>query len=118
MGNADFNKLGEQLDDDQSLLLTILRDPVTYDGNTGGRVGQGGRLIANSISQIMKTLLPDWSEARIENAIAGLEAHGLIEGLSSTYNLLATDKGIHMLRNKLTDKGEKYAHWLGSTLQP
>ena len=116
MANQEFNEIQKELGEDQSLLFEILSDPAAYNKSTGGRVGQGGPF-PNSVSQTMRTLLPDWSDVRIQAAIKALESKGLIKGLYSHYNVMCTDRGIRLLQNWLTEKGKEYADWVGLTLE-
>ncbi|MBI4963053.1 MAG: hypothetical protein HY913_07250 [Desulfomonile tiedjei] len=115
MANEDFNKLQGELSEDESLLFEIFIDPVAYDRSTGSLVGHATPFY-KSISQVLKTLLPDMSQVRIQSAIKGLESHGLVGHLSSPdYEALRHDKGIRLLQNKLTEKGKAHAQRLAST---
>ncbi|GEM_PF-5836669 len=114
MENKAFKGIQKELTEHESVPFEIFSDPVGYNEFTGGRVGQRGPYFT-SISQIVKMLLPDWPDARIQNAIKRMESRGLIEGLSSAYNVLRTDRGITLLENWLTEKGKGYAQWLALT---
>ena len=116
MENQEFNEIQKELDEHESLLFEIFNDPPAYNESTGRRIGQGGPYPA-SISQVMQTLLPDWTDVKIQNGIKGLESQGLIERVSSDYNLMRTDLGIRVLQNKLTEKGKEYAQWLSLTAE-
>jgi len=103
----EFLSLVERFREEHIFLLSILRDPVKYDEETGNQVGKGGRTMT-SISQIMRRLLPDWTEDLILEVITVLENERLVQHITSRYNMTLTDQGINHLSNTLTPKGMRF----------
>ena len=104
----EFLSLVERFREEHIFLLSILRDPVKYDEETGNRVGKGGG-ITTSISQIMRQLLPDWTENLILEVATVLENNErLVQHITSRYNTMLTNQGIKHLVNTLTPKGMRF----------
>jgi hypothetical protein len=103
----EFLSLVERFREEHIFLLSILRDPVKYDEETGNQVGKGGRTMT-SISQIMRRLLPDWTEDLILEVITVLENERLVQHITSRYNMTLTDQGINHLSNTLTPKAMRF----------
>ena len=107
----EFLSLVERFREEHVFLLSILRDPVKYDEETGNRVGKGGRTMT-SISKIMRQLLPDWTKDLIIEVITVLENERLIQHITSRYNTTLTDQGINHLINALTPKGIRFVKFI------
>ncbi len=108
----EFLSLVERFREEHIFLLSILQNPVKYDEETGNRVGKGGG-IATSISQIMRQLLPDWTENLILEVVTVLENNErLIQNITSRYNTMLTDQGINHLVNTLTPKGIRFVEFI------
>lgn len=107
----EFIRLIDRLRVEHISILRILKDPFSYDRQTGSRVGEGGGLIS-SISQIMQTLLPDWQEADIIEVLSTLENERLAQHMVNSFKGQIVDQGINHLRNKLTDKGYKFCSFI------
>jgi hypothetical protein len=107
----EFLHLLDRLRTEHIFLLSILRDPINYDKTTGNRVGPGGGIMT-SINQIMRTLLPDWTEETIKEVTSALENERLVNDLLSRYNTMMTDRGINHLTNSLTNKGMKFSSFI------
>jgi hypothetical protein len=91
------------------ILLRILADPAAADREMGGAVGAGGG-IGTSINQIIRKLLPNWTDDKIERTWSDLYD-------AKTHSTLGTkammsDSGIHQLENRLTDFGKKVARYI------
>jgi hypothetical protein len=110
----EFLSLVERFREEHIFLLSILRDPVKYDEETGNRVGKGGG-ITTSISQIMRQLLPNWTENLILEVVTVLENNErLVQHITSRYNTMLTDQGINHLVNTLTPKGMRFVVFISS----
>lgn len=110
----EFLSLVERFREEHIFLLSILRDPVKYDEETGNRVGKGGG-ITTSISQIMGQLLPDWTESLVLEVATVLENNErLVQNITSRYNTMLTDQGINHLANTLTPKGMRFVVFISS----
>jgi len=108
----EFLSLVERFREEHIFLLSILRDPVKYDEETGNRVGKGGGIMT-SISQIMGQLLPDWTEDLILEVTTVLENdERLVQHITSRYNTMLTDQGINHLANTLTPKGMRFVAFI------
>ena len=108
----EFLSLVERFREEHIFLLSILRDPVKYDEETGNRVGKGGG-ITTSISQIMGQLLPDWAESLVLEVATVLENNErLVQNITSRYNTMLTDQGINHLVNTLTPKGLRFVAFI------
>jgi len=114
----EFLSLVERFREEHIFLLSILRDPVKYDEETGNRVGKGGGM-ATSISQIMGQLLPDWTENLILEVATVLENNErLVQNITSRYNTMLTDQGINHLVNTLTPKGMRFVAFISCPDHP
>ena len=100
----EFISLVERFREEHIFLLSILRDPVKYDEETDNRVGKGGGL-TTSISDIMKKLLPDWTEDLIIEVTTVLENERLVQHITSRYNTMLTGRcKIRIERNQFRVK--------------
>ena len=113
----EFLSLVERFQEEHIFLLSILRDPVKYDEETGNRVGKGGRT-TTSISQIMRQLLPGWNKDLILEVTTVLENERLIQHITSRYNITLTDQGINHLVNTLTPKGMRFVAFISCPSHP
>ena len=114
----EFLSLVERFREEHIFLLSILRDPVKYDEETGNRVGKGGRT-TTSISQIMRQLLPGWNKDLILEVTTVLENNErLIQHIRSRYNMTLTDQGINHLVNSLTPKGMRFVAFISCPEHP
>lgn len=91
------------------VLLWILADPAGADRARGDVVGPGGGL-TTSISQILSKLVPTWDDEQIERTWQELYV-ARIHRTAGTKTMM-TDKGIGQLENRLTEFGQKVAHYL------
>jgi len=113
----DFISLVERFREEHIFLLSILRDPVKYDEETGNRVGKGGGL-TTSISEIMKKLFPHWTEDLIIEVTTVLENERLVQHITSRYNTTLTDQGINHLVSTLTPKGTRFVAFISCPDHP
>jgi len=113
----EFLSLVERFQEEHIFLLSILRDPMKYDEETGNRVGKGGRT-TTSISQIMRQLLPGWNKDLILEVTTVLENERLIQHIISRYNMTLTDQGINHLVNTLTPKGMRFVEFISCPSHP
>jgi len=113
----EFLSLVERFREEHIFLLSILRDPVKYDEETGNRVGKGGRT-TTSISQIMRQLLPGWNKDLILEVTTVLENERLIQHITARYNMTLTDQGINHLVNTLTPKGMRFVTFISCPSHP
>lgn len=113
----EFLSLVERFQEEHIFLLSILRDPMKYDEETGNRVGKGGRT-TTSISQIMRQLLPGWNKDLILEVTTVLENERLIQHITSRYNITLTDQGINHLVNTLTPKGMRFVEFISCPSHP
>ncbi len=113
----EFLSLVERFREEHIFLLSILRDPVKYDEETGNRVGKGGRT-TTSISQIMRQLLPGWNKDLVLEVTTVLENERLIQHITSRYNMTLTDQGINHLVNTLTPKGMRFVAFISCPSTP
>jgi hypothetical protein len=113
----EFLSLVERFREEHIFLLSILRNPVKYDEETGNRVGKGGGRMT-SISQIMGQLLPDWNKDLILEVTTVLENERLIQHITSRYNMTLTDQGINHLVNALTPKGTRFVVFISCPDHP
>lgn len=109
----EFIMLIERFREEHIFLLSILRNPIKYDQETGNRAGKGGRL-STSISEIMKKLLPDWNEDLILEIATVLENERLVQNIIHRYRTALTDQGINHLANTLTPKGMRFVTFISS----
>jgi hypothetical protein len=113
----EFLSLVERFREEHIFLLSILRDPVKYDEETGNRVGKGGGRMT-SISQIMRQLLPGWNKDLILEVTTVLENERLIQHITAKYNMTLTDQGINHLVNSLTPKGMRFVAFISCPEHP
>lgn len=107
----EFLHLVDRLRVEHIFILKILKSPITYDEETGNRVGKGGGRIT-SISQIMRQLLPAWDESTIIEILNELESERLVQHMTSRFKLTMNDRGINHLVNSLTDKGVRFCNFI------
>jgi len=114
----EFLSLMERFREEHIFLLSILRDPVKYNEETGSRVGKGGGRMTSSISKIMRQLLPDWNKDLILEVTTVLENERLVQHITSRYNMTLTDQGINHLVNTLTPKGTRFVAFISCPDHP
>jgi hypothetical protein len=91
------------------VLLKILSNPSAADEMRGKVVGGGGGIMT-SISQIIRTLLPDWDDEQITRTWQELYDARIHN--TPGVNTMLTDKGIHQLENRLMQYGLKVVEYL------
>ncbi len=59
-----------------------------------------------------KTILPDWSGELILENLKDLEFLRLIQPLSLSFRDITSEKGLSLIQNKLTGKGERLIQYI------
>ena len=106
-----YLKILERLRPGHILFLSIFYDPIKFDNDKGKPVGEGGG-ISTTLRSIMKQLLPDWEESAIIDIVSDLENERLISNFVNSLGTMMTDRGIHHMSGKLTEKGSEFCDFI------
>lgn len=100
-------RLLERLRKEHLLLLKILSNPIAFDKELGSVVGDGGGM-PTSLYSIMSKLLPTWKPESVLEVSSDLQSERLIKDFSNNLGTMLTDRGIHHLQNRITEKGNRF----------